>query len=197
MDTTRSMVKGKNMKKLYYVRHGESHINTNDMWADSPGSQHDLGLTDLGRELAVNGATKVKAKGLKPDLILCSPLMRTRETASIIASELGYPLEQIEFNDLFLEIQVGELEGTSYKKFIKKYTYADFDQFAGAETIEDLQNRAERALRYVKSRPEKVILVVSHSCFGRAFRRVIDGSPYTEEFNGAIPLPYGEILRLI
>ena len=185
------------MKKLYYVRHGESLINTNDVWADEPGGKNDLGLTDFGRGLVVAGADKAKKEGLKPDLIIASPLKRTQETAEIIARELGYPVENIEYNELFLEIQVGELEGTSYSDFIKNYTYADFDKFKGAETIEDLQERAAQALKYLKTRSEKTILVVSHSCYGRAFRRVVDGNPYTDEFSGAISLPYGEIIRLI
>jgi probable phosphoglycerate mutase len=186
------------VRYLYYTRHGESLINTTDVWADTPGTSVDLGLTQAGRKQAKAGALAAKKAGLKPDLIICSPLARARETASIIATELGYPLEEVEYSDLFIEVQVGELEGTPYSKFKEKYTYADLGKFKGAETIEALQERAARALTYAKSRPEKTVLIVSHSCFGRAFRRVIEGRPYSDEFlPSATPLRYGEITKLL
>ena len=186
------------MKYLYYTRHGESLINTGDVWADKPGSPADLGLTDLGRSQAKSGAEKAKKAGFKPDVIICSPLARARETAVIIATELGYPLEKIEYDDRFVEVQVGELENTPFAEFRKQYTYADLGKFKGAETFEQLQQRAARALEYVKKRPEDTILIVSHSCFGRAFQRVIDGRPYTDEFlPDTAPLPYAEITRLL
>lgn len=186
------------MKHLYYTRHGESFINTDDVQADGHGHTQDLGLTETGREQALAGAKAAKSKRLKPAIILCSPLARTRETAAIIAAELDYPATQIEYNDLFEEIRFGELGGISYKEFKQKYTYADLGKFEDAETIEALQERAAKALAYVQSRPEEIILIVSHSCFGRAFRRVIEGRPYTDEFlPSSVPLPYGEITRLL
>jgi ribonuclease H / adenosylcobalamin/alpha-ribazole phosphatase len=186
------------MQYLYYTRHGESLINTNNVWADNPGSTNDLGLTEIGRNQAYTGANVAKATGLKPTRIICSPLARTRETAKIIAEVLGYPLEDIEYNDLFVEVQVGELEGTSFAEYVKHYTYADLGQFKGAESIKVLQQRSARALAYVQSLPDEIILIVSHSCFGRAFYRVVEGRPYTDEFlPGTIPLPYGEITQLL
>jgi phosphohistidine phosphatase len=62
------------MKRLYLLRHAKS-------------SRDDAGLADRDRPLAPRGrrATKVMAKHLRedriePDLILCSPSVRTRET---------------------------------------------------------------------------------------------------------------------
>ena len=186
------------MKYLYYTRHGESFVNTDDVQADGHGHVQDLGLTETGQGQALAGAKAAKAKKLKPTVILCSPLARTRETAAIIAAELGYPAANIEYDDLFQEIQFGELGGMSYKEFKQKHTYADLGKFKDAETIEALQERAEKALAYVQSRPEEIVLIVSHSCFGRAFRRVIEGRPYTDEFlPSSVPLPYGEITRLL
>jgi len=186
------------MKRLYYTRHGESLINTNNVWADSPGTSDDLGLTAAGRSQARAGAEKAKATGLKPTRIICSPLARARETAQIIAGALEYPTDAIEYNDLFIEVQVGELEGTSFAEYVKQYSYADLGSFKGAESIEVLQQRAARALTYVKSLSDDSILIVSHSCFGRAFYREVESRPYTDEFlPGTAPLPYGEIVQLL
>lgn len=95
-------------------------------------------------------------------------------------------------------MQVGELEGTSFAEFVKQYSYADLDKFKGAESIEALQQRSTRALAYVQSLPDEIILIVSHSCFGRAFYRSVEGRPYTDEFlPGTVPLPFGEISQLL
>lgn len=185
------------MKHLYYARHGESFINTSGI-QDGYDELADPGLTDAGREHARVGAKVAKQKSIRPDLILCSPLARTRETAAIIAAELGYPVEKIEYDDSLVEVKFGKLGGMTYKEFIKLHTYADLDKFEDAETIEMAQSRAAKVLERVKSRPEEIILIVSHSCFGRAFRRVIEGRPYTDEFlPSSVPLPYGEITRLL
>lgn len=186
------------MRYLYYARHGESYINTEDVYVDGYGGLVDLGLTELGQAQALAGAKAAKESGLKPDVIICSPLARTRETAAIIAAELGYPLDAIEYDDRFVEVRFGKLGGMTYRQFKEKYTYADLDKFEDAETIEMAQKRATDALAYLRSRPEQTVLVVSHSCIGRAFRRVIKGQPYTDEFlPSSLPLPYGEVLRLL
>jgi len=45
----------------------------------------------MGRRLA--------ARGLRPQLILSSPAVRARDTASLIASELGYPQDDIKLDE--------------------------------------------------------------------------------------------------
>ncbi len=187
------------MKQLYYMRHGESYINTGDTWADTPGAPEDIGLTELGRTQARDGAEQAKLRGVTFDHIICSPLLRTKETAAIVADVFGFPVGSIEYSDLLLEIQVGpELEGTAYSAFIAKHTYADFDQFKGAETIEKLQERAALALEYAQSLHAENILIVSHSCFGRAFRRNIEGRPFSDEFStDNHTVPFAEIIQLI
>lgn len=188
------------MKHLYYVRHGQSLVNVGGKFCTQVGTALDLGLTELGKEQAVNDGKKAAVAGMKFDLILASPLLRARETAQLIAEQVGYPAEKIELLDLIKEISFGELEGTDCELFYDNYTYADLNEFKGAETIEQLQQRAERALEHIRQLPQDNILVVSHSLFGRAFRRVVNGQPYTEEFahgKHAASLPHGEILRLI
>lgn len=181
------------MKYLYYTRHGESLINTKDVWADEPGGAYDWGLSPHGNAQALAGAHAAATAGIKPDLIICSPLLRTRETAAIIAKTLGYDPAAIEYDARFVEVQVGELEGSSYAEFVQQYSYADLGKFKDAETIEVLQERAAKAFNYLLSRPEETIFVVSHSCFGRAFKRAIESKPYTDEFVQNDKLPYGEI----
>ena len=79
------------MKKVLYVRHGQSETNLRGVFA---GGNDDTRLTDLGREQAKNAGKELK--GIKIDRIICSPLSRTYETAQIIAKELGFNAKNTE-----------------------------------------------------------------------------------------------------
>jgi uncharacterized phosphatase len=157
-----------------------------------------LGLTELGKRQALTAGKKAAAAGFACDLILSSPLLRARETAEIIAHEIHYPTENIQTSELLIEIQFGELEGTNWNDYWGSgKSYKDLHNYKGAETLEMLQKRAEKALDYVRSLPQDTILLASHSAFGRAFKRAIANLPYTDEFANNSSLPYGEILKLI
>ena len=186
------------MKRLYFVRHGESYINIRDVFATKVGGPNDLGLTENGKEHARKGAVVARENKLKIDRIICSPALRARETADIIARAIDFPLAKIEYDARFIELQFGALEGTSWNAFWEAgKTYRNLDQIQGAETIEMLQRRAELALAYLKTLPEDNILVVSHSAFGRALRRAVHQESYALEFQNKSPLPHGEILEFI
>ena len=185
------------MKHLYFVRHGQSLVNVGGKFCTQVGTELDQGLTELGKEQALQDGKKAAAAGMHFDLVLTSPLLRARETADIIARTVGYPPSAIETFELIKELDFGELQGTDCELFYTNHTYADLGQFKGAETIEQLQQRAEKALAHVRKLPQDNILLVGHSLFGRALRRVIEGKPYTEEFTHGTSLPHGEILTLI
>ncbi len=186
------------MKRLYYARHGESLINIRDIVATKVGTENDLGLTELGKEQALIAGRKAATDGPQIDVLVSSPLLRTRETAEIIAHEIGYASKNIMFSDLVIELQFGALEGTSWQAFWNiNHGYEGLGTFEGAETIETLQQRAEKALLFLKSLPQESVLVVSHSAFGRALRRAVEGKPWTDEFTNGSSLPHGEIIQLV
>lgn len=186
------------MKHLYFVRHGESIVNATNVFSTTVGSEHDLGLTKQGHAQARSGAKVAAEAGIKPDLIITSPLQRARETANIVAEVFGYPVDNIVVNDLVVEMQIGELEGTVWSEFWDSgNTYEDLGKFKDAETVEAMQQRAEKALAMLRERPEDTIVVVSHSAFGRALKRVIEGRPYTDEFLPVKSLSHGEFLKFV
>ncbi|HYC21197.1 MAG TPA: phosphohistidine phosphatase SixA [Candidatus Bathyarchaeia archaeon] len=69
--------------ELYLVRHGiaEDHA--------ASGRDADRALTRSGREKMAKAARGLEALEVAPSVILTSPLVRTRETAEIIADQLG------------------------------------------------------------------------------------------------------------
>lgn len=70
---------------LYLIRHGESEMNLPE-WSD-PGV-YDVGLTKRGHKQAKALGRWVKGRTLAPNVIYCSTLRRTRETASYIEKSL-------------------------------------------------------------------------------------------------------------
>jgi broad specificity phosphatase PhoE len=172
------------MKKLYFVRHGQTDTNVKELLS----GHIEAILTDEGKAQAVTAGKDLKTKHLNIDLIVCSPLLRAYDTACIIAKELDYPIQRIKKNPLFLERSFGVLEGTSNKKFFIAGKYKDIDEVEGAETISSLQQRAEEALAYIKSLPDENILLVGHGAFGRALRRVVNGEPFSNEYIGELKI---------
>lgn len=92
--------------KLILVRHGESEGNRDRRFTPTPA----VPLTVLGREQARRAASRI-ALGFRPYKVLSSPYTRARQTAEIIAQELGVDLE---IEEHFHEQKMGEMAGRPY-----------------------------------------------------------------------------------
>ena len=72
--------------ELYFLRHGLAGERSE--WI---GHDEDRPLTAAGEAQTAREAVGLARLGLIPDLILSSPLVRARQTAEILAQELGIP----------------------------------------------------------------------------------------------------------
>jgi broad specificity phosphatase PhoE len=181
------------MKKLFYVRHGQTKMNEDGLFS----GRTETPLTDKGRGQALDSGKYAKANLPKIDLIVCSTIERAVHTAEIIAKELDYPQEKIVKSPLFIERTYGELEGTPGKAFYDYRHPRELETIKGVETLEQMHTRAEEALKFLEDRPEANILVVGHGTFGRAFRRVVNKLPHTHEYEKTNLIGNSEILELI
>ena len=164
------------MKHLYFVRHGESVLNVQRLFA----GQLDTPLTERGREQA--HATGEELRGLGINVIVASPLVRALETAQIIAGDIGYLADRIIVNDVFKERFLGNLQGKSWDSFDET---ANDDN--GVETDEALLERAHAGLALLQGIEADTVLLVSHGSFSKALRRAIDPrSIYDEPANAEI-----------
>jgi len=152
------------MKRVYFVRHGESETNVGDRHIGPTAA-----LTEKGRKQASFMARR--AHSLPIDIIIASTMTRAQETAGIIAAEIGIPIES---SDLFVErihpsAQRGRLKEDPDSKLYEKEFIERFAdpawRFDDAENFDDLHARAAQALQFLESRPEDHILVVSHGIF--------------------------------
>jgi broad specificity phosphatase PhoE len=98
------------------------------------------------------------------DMILTSPLGRARETAEIIAQQLGFA--DIQQQDLLIERSFGEAEGLAYEQW--KSRYSNLDEIPGGESKSELVSRSQLLLdTFSATYPGKRILAVSHGALIR------------------------------
>ena len=152
------------MKHLYFVRHGQSQANVDRIYA----GQAETPLTALGRQQAVAAGEAAKTLGI--DKIVCSPLSRAYDTAVAIAQAIGYPLEAIEQNAVFMERSYGSLVGKPWQ-FDKP-----IDDIEGVESMDSIMARGRQGLALLQAMPEDVILLAAHGTYYQALVAAIDPS---------------------
>lgn len=148
------------MKKLFFVRHGESEANAKALFA----GRWDIGLTDRGKQQAKLAGADAKKLGI--DCIVSSPLKRAKETAQIIAAEIGYPKNSIIFSNLLMERDYGDLQGKPWDSV----NYINFDEVPNIETEKELTVRAAKGAKMLQEIKADNILFVGHGTSGRLIR---------------------------
>ena len=109
------------MKEIYLIRHGETEWNSLGL---GMGSRNDIKLNKVGMKQAKNTGKYLNDYRIEDqnfDLILCSPMLRTRKTAEIICKELNYDFEKVIYMDELIErdqglISIGKTEDELKKR---------------------------------------------------------------------------------
>ncbi len=170
------------MKQLYFMRHGLSEMNKQGRFS----GRIDTPLAKEGIIQSRKAGQLLNGVGL--NLIVSSPMKRAYDTAKIVAGEIGYPENAIILSELFMERDLGSLEG---KEYIKGLPLNDFD---GVEHSNNLIERARAGLTYLNTLDAEIILVVSHSALGRALTHVLNPGA---EFGRIGTFGNAEIIKLI
>jgi phosphohistidine phosphatase len=84
------------MRTLLLLRHAKSS------WDDPDLEDFDRPLAPRGRKAAPLVAGYLKAKGLRPDLVLCSPALRARQTWSLVTQSWAEDIEVKKLQSLYL-----------------------------------------------------------------------------------------------
>jgi len=155
------------MKKIITIQHTQSVQHTNGMI----GSWRDWPLTDLGRKQAGIIGKKL-AEEIEEDYVMyASDLLRTKETADIIASHLN--IKPI-FIEALREFDLGEAVGRS-KEWARNNNETnvwpgtidwgeliDDKPFKGCESRREVWMRLSNFLDDIMSNPHENIIIVSH-----------------------------------
>lgn len=155
------------MKKDFYIfRHGQSTYN---LAGRTQGRTNDSVLTDLGKNQALDVGKKLKNKEIQA--IICSPLNRAKQTAELANSELNVP---VVYDDHFIEVNVGEIEGMHYTEIQAKYgekyqQWRSLDRqyedlcFEGGETKRQVRDRVFEGLNnYINDNRYSTLAISSH-----------------------------------
>ncbi|MEK7576796.1 MAG: class I tRNA ligase family protein [Patescibacteria group bacterium] len=158
-----SRLSKKSDNTYYLMRHGFSKSNLLGVGSSLP-KDDTYGLTPRGKAEVKKIAASLKKVNI--DLIIASNLLRTKESAAILARELRVP---ILYDDELQDIHLGDLERTtesiSYRdglsneeKFVKKFPGH------GGESWGDVRDRMYRFYKKTESlHQRKNLLVVGHA----------------------------------
>lgn len=150
------------MKIIFYlVRHGEAENNVRSILNSLP-EIRTYALTELGREQAALAAEFLATADA--DVILSSPIARTRETAGIIAEATGL---MIEFDERLREAGMGIFNGKKQEELLEKYPDPQMrispDPDDGVESFIGIRGRLKSFLNDVQEKyADKKVIVVSH-----------------------------------
>ncbi|MFA5888931.1 MAG: class I tRNA ligase family protein [Candidatus Paceibacterota bacterium] len=137
----------------FLLRHGESEGNAKGVISCKKDGKDSL--TSLGREESLSSVKELKNK--KIDIIISSPFVRTRETAEIIAEEMGIPKEEIIYDDLLGEISCEKYDGELWTGFNFR------KKEEGVETPRQVLSRTMKVMYGLDKKYEsKNILIIGH-----------------------------------
>ena len=154
---------------LYLMRHGPTAWN-----AEGRLQGHtDISLSPQGREEMCRMGLRLREAGFSADRILTSPLKRARETAKIIAEQMGF-VGEIQVEPELIERCFGEAEG----KIIAQLDLSG--QFPGMESAPELCNRVERVLQRYACLPGTVLL--THGAFIQASMDLQNGQTIGSDY---------------
>ncbi len=156
---------------MYLLRHGATDNNV----ADPPrlqGRRSNPGLSVAGREQVEVTARFLAARRI--DAVFCSPLLRVRETAEILARPHGTPVEVV---DALIEADLGDWEGRTWSQIERDEPerYRQFMADPGTHGYGGGENFTQVCARVVpvidqimQERLGQVVLVVAHNVVNRA-----------------------------
>lgn len=156
--------------KIYIIRHGETNINVENRI----NSLNDEDLNEEGIKQAEN--LRKNLKNIKYDLIICSPLTRTRHTASLINvnnSNIIIDKRLIERDaGVFTKKLINEVDVNDWYSLEPKKDYKD------AETVIHLIDRVYNFLNEIKEKyAGKNIILVTHGGTSKALVSYFNGIP--------------------
>jgi probable phosphoglycerate mutase len=145
----------------HLLRHGQTEHTPERRFS----GRNELPLSRTGRAEAEAAAARAAELGI--EVIVASPLRRTRETAEIVAAALGLA---VEFDEDLVELDFGDLEGLTLDEARAKHPLAtrrfgtDVTVAApGGESVADVRVRVARAWERIISRHAgRTVLIVSH-----------------------------------
>ena len=150
------------MKKVYFVRHGESEGNAEGVFKDPQAE-----LIEIGHKQAEKLAARCKTLNL--EVVIASPNRRAIQTGEYIAKQGNIALESdasfaaTKYASKMLGKSKTGPEAEEYTKILREMFAKNPDErYEDSENFIDLKNRFEAGFNNLASRSEQTIMVVTH-----------------------------------
>ena len=167
------------LRNTYFIlRHGESRSNKERFVSSWPEKKYNP-LTLKGRKQVKQVIKKLK----NIDLIFSSDLLRTKQTAEIIAKELDL---KINFDKRLREIDTGDLNSKSAKEWYEYFGNKDRARKrpVNGENRKDVMNRINNFLKSInKKYKNKRILIIGHGDILISFHGIAKSLSVKKTFN--------------
>ena len=156
---------------LGLLRHGQTDWNIDLRLQGST----DIPLNDTGRTQARLAASSLNREDW--DVIIASPLSRAKDTADIVALELGMNVVVV---PELIERSFGVAEGLDHASWRK--LYESHQVIEGLESLEDLRTRTVQLLDLIANEYSgKRVLAVSHGAFIRKVLNIVTNGELPRE----------------
>jgi isoleucyl-tRNA synthetase len=171
----------KSGNKYFVMRHGEAENNARGVYSSNQSINH---LTEKGRDEVEVTAKHLKSK--KVTKMFASPFLRTRETAELVADSIGYPRENIIFDQRIRELGFGDFSEkttTEFWNYVNGQVWGFDSQIPGGESYQDGKNRLGEFLYEIDAKyKNETILIVSHGLACELIPAVIEGADKPHSF---------------
>jgi probable phosphoglycerate mutase len=170
---------------IYFVRHGETILTPQRKFSGTGSLDPELMQEGLDQaDLVAEECAKLGA-----EVLIASPLNRTRQTAEAISRSTGL---EIIFDEVWYELSFGSWDGKAieevreeepdnYQAWINSSSYAPP---GGGESYDDASIRIEEALeKLVAEYPGKKIIVVTHNGIVKTAAKLAVGGPNDAVFH--------------
>lgn len=211
LDTLKKYTK-KSGNTYTVMRHGQTGSNVKELW--SCDSETPDPLTEDGRKQVIETAQKLKGT---VDIIICSPYPRTKETAYLVAQEIGLSSDQVIYDARVGEWNIGtQFDHRPYQEYFNARKQStnpyEFKTEDGESYLDVVRRVGEFIYAIEQTYSGKRILVVTHGAPARGMFMIAEGHPRSashvhaasfRNFDNAeartlpfVPLPHNEVFEL-
>lgn len=152
----------KSGNKYFLMRHGEAQSNVGNFTSSS--YKDKVHLTEKGKGQIAESSAKLKDE--KIDMIFASDFMRTKETAILLAKQIGFSEDNIIFDKRLREIDTGDFAGKANGEYHAYFSSIEEKFVKSAPNGESLQDLKKRVMEFMYEIEEKYkdkkIVIVTH-----------------------------------
>lgn len=169
---------------IYLVRHGETALTPLRKFSGTGALNPELNEKGLAQAAAV----ALEIAKLNPEILIASPLMRTKQTAEAIAGTTGL---SIIFDEIWFELSYGDWDGLTFEEVKSKYpieyqAWLNSSSYApaGGESYDQAELRVEAGLEKIAAEfPGQRVVVVTHNGIIKLSAQIVTGAPTQAVFH--------------